>query len=598
MIRFSFKRFRQLARWVFLNRPRQSLAELATLWKVQVLLRLLPRESTRAFAATLVLGAVCGLVAVAFHGSLEWASDHVWALLAGIRSPLLGAVGIVLAPALAAWIAGVLLVRSRLPAAGSGIPQVKAALAGLSPVHGMRVAAAKFALCVIQVGGGASLGREGPTVQICAALAPPVLKLFALPRSFVRRFLPVAAAAGIAAAFNTPIAAVTFAMEELMGSSTHTAMTGLVVAAAIAAILEKLILGGQALFHVPAWSFGSLASLPSFLVLGILGGLSGVLFHRWLLEMRARFQSFSRVSIPLRMAIGALFTGAAIWVAIAFLGSRGIAGPGYALLDGTLHEELSHGQTAGLLPLKFFATIASYSSGGVGGIFSPVLAMGSLLGSLVGWLQRGLPWADATPLGAFALVGMGTFFASVIQAPITSVLILFELTGNYGLILPLMLSNMASFLIARKMNPVPIYDALLLQDGIDLHAESEPHQLAVGDLSSHVVARFPSSTRLEDFRLQGGRLPCLVEESDGTCLGLVDEIPPGRAGETPLRDVLRTRVSLKETDPVFPALSLLSQKGHPWLPVVDKAGKAVGLFSAKEALIRLDAQEWRKRGPD
>jgi CIC family chloride channel protein len=595
LIRFSFKRFRQLARWVFLNKPRQSLAELATVWKVQVLLRLFPRESTRAFAATLVLGAVCGLVAVAFHGSLEWASSHVWALLAGIRSPVFGAVGIILVPALAAWIAGTILVRSKLPAAGSGIPQVKAALAGLSPVYGLRVAVVKFALCVIQVGGGASLGREGPTVQICAALAPPVLKLFALPKSFLRRFLPVAAAAGIAAAFNTPIAAVTFAMEELMGSSTPTAMTGLVVAAAIAAILEKLMLGGRVLFQAPAWTFDSLASLPAFLILGILGGFSGVLFHRLLLEIRARFTAL-RMPVPVKMAIGGLVTGVAIWIGMAFLGNKGIAGPGYALLQGSLHEELSHGQTAGLLPLKFFATLASYSSGGVGGIFSPVLAIGSLLGSLVGWLQRGLPWADATPLGAFALVGMGTFFASVIQAPITSVLILFELTGNYGLILPLMLANMASFLIAKKMNPVPIYDALLLQDGIDLHAESVVHQLTVGDLAGHVVARFPSSTRLEDFKLQHGTVPCVVEEPDGTCLGIVDDIPPDADGETLLRDILRTRVSLRETDPVFPALSLLSQKGHPWLPVVDKAGKAVGLFSIKETLIRLDAEAWLKQG--
>ncbi|HXP91613.1 MAG TPA: chloride channel protein [Fibrobacteria bacterium] len=592
MIRLSLKRFRHLTRWVFFHKPRQSLAELGILWRVQVLLRLLPRESTRAFAATLVLGAVCGLVTVAFHGSLEWASYKVGFLLREIPSPY-GAFGIILVPALAAWLAGILLVRSRLPAAGSGIPQVKAALAGLSPVHGIRVGVVKFALCVIQVGGGASLGREGPTVQICAALAPPVLKLFALPKAFLRRFLPVAAAAGIAAAFNTPIAAVTFAMEELMGSSTPTAMTGLVVAAAIAAILEKLLLGGHPLFSAPAWTFDSLASLPSFLILGILGGFLGVLFHRWLLDLRARFQSLRRLSIPLQMALGGLITGVAIWIGTAFLGNDGIAGPGYALLEASLHEHLSHGQTLGLLPLKFMATLASYCSGGVGGIFSPVLAIGSLLGSLVGWLQRDLPWADATPLGAFALVGMGTFFASVIQAPITSVLILFELTGNYGLIIPLMLANMASFLIARKMNPVPIYDALLLQDGVDLHGSTESHQLTVGDLCDGEIVRFPSSTRVYSFWLEGGSLPCIVEEADGTCLGLVDEVPDSPDPDLMLRDFLRSRVSLREKDPVFPALSLLSQQGHPWLPVVDKSGKAVGIFGTREALARLSEDGYK-----
>jgi len=592
LVLVSWKRFRHLARWVLFHKPRQSLAEIGMLWKVQVLLRLLPRESQRAFAATLFLGAACGLVTVAFHGSLEWASYKVGHILHAIPSPY-GALGIILVPALAAWIAGVILVRTKLPAAGSGIPQVKVAYNGMGPVHGIRVGVVKFVLCVIQVGGGASLGREGPTVQICAALAPPILKVFALPKAFLRRFLPVAAAAGIAAAFNTPIAAVTFAMEELMGSSTPTAMTGLVVAAAIAAILEKLLLGGHPLFSAPAWTFDSLASLPSFLLLGILGGFMGVLFHRWLLGWRAWFQSLKRLSVPLQMALGGLITGVAIWIGSAFLGNDGVAGPGYALLESSLHEQLTHGQSAGLLGLKFGATLASYSSGGVGGIFSPVLATGSLLGSLVGWLQRDLPWADATPIGAFALVGMGTFFASVIQAPITSVLILFELTGNYGLILPLMLANMVSFLIARKMNPVPIYDALLLQDGVDLHASTESHQLTVGDLCDGEVARYPSSTKVYSFWLEGGSLPCILEEADGTCLGLADEVPDSPDPDLMLRDFLRTRVSLREQDPVFPALSLLSQQGHPWLPVVDKVGKAVGIFGTREALARLSEEGYK-----
>lgn len=590
MTRISIQRIRYLLRWALFHKPRQILSELSTLWKIQVLLRHFPRESTRAFVATLILGSVCGLVAVAFYGSLEWSSGKASELLHMLPGPLTAA-GLIALPAVCAWIAGILLVRSRLPAAGSGIPQVKATLTGQLPIAGLRVGVVKMILCVIQVGGGASLGREGPTVQICASMVPRLLRLFALPQTMLRRFLPVASAAGIAAAFNTPVAAVTFVMEELMGSSTSTAMTGLVVAAAIAAIEEKLLLGGDQLFHAPAWTFDSLASLPSFLALGLLGGVLGVYFHRWLLSLRAWFQSLSRFTTPFRMALGGLFVGTATWLGWQFFANKGIAGPGYALLDGSLHEQLSIVQSLGLLPLKFAATIASYSSGGVGGIFSPVLAIGSLLGALVGWLQQSLPWADATPLGAFALVGMGTFFASVIRAPITSVLILFELTGNYGLILPLMLANMTAFLVSKKMNPVPIYDALMEQDGLDPHGNEAERWPTVGELCSRTFSVYRSTDTIavvDEHRR--GHLPLVLEEADGRCMGIVAALPADFHENQRLADFVRTQARLRETDEAFPALSLMSQEGQVWLPVVDRAGKAVGIFGSREALAKLAEQ--------
>lgn len=574
-------------RLVLLRKPRQLVSELSTLWKIHVLLRVLPMESTRAFAATLALGAAAGLVAVAFHGSLEWAGSTASSVLSRLPGPA-AAAGLIALPAACAWIAGIFLIRTGLPAAGSGIPQVKASLSGRAPVAGLRVGIAKAFLCVLQIGGGASLGREGPTVQICASLVPRFLRVFALPQTMMRRFLPVASAAGIAAAFNTPVAAVTFVMEELMGSSTPTAMTGLVVAAAIAAIEEKILLGGDQLFHTPAWTFDSLSSLPSFLALGLLGGYLGVYFHRCLLAMRAWFRTLVRFSSPFRMGMGGLVAGIAAWLAWEFLGSKGIAGPGYPLLDGSLHERLSIWQSLGLLPLKFAATIGSYSSGGVGGIFSPVLAIGSLLGTTVGWLQQSLPWADTTPLGAFALVGMGTFFAAVIRAPITSVLILFELTGNYGLILPLMLANMTAFLVSKKMNPVPIYEALLLQDGIDPRDDRPERWPTVGELLLPTVSVFHSSDTLAVVpHRDRDRLPFLLEDPDGTCAGLVSSIPPNTSEGQPLAGMVRTRARLRETDEAFPALSLMSQDGQEWLPVVDPSGKIVGIFGAREALARL-----------
>jgi len=584
----------RLLRLALLGNSRRIASELSTLWKIQVLLRILPNETSRVFAATLAMGALCGLVAVAFHGSLQWSTNRVAQFLASLPAAA-RMLGIVVLPGIAAWIAGVVLVRSRLPAAGSGIPQVKALMADRIPVFGLRVGAMKLVLSVIQIAGGGSLGREGPTVQICASMVPRMLRVFALPKGMLTRFLPVASAAGIAAAFNTPVAAVTFVMEEFMGSSTSTAMTGLVVAAAIAAIEEKLLLGGQPLFHVPPWSFDSLASLPSFLVLGILGGLLGVLFHRGLLSLRSWIRGLTRFTSPFRMALGGVFSGFAALLAWKLLGSEGIAGPGYALLDGSLNETLNFTQSAGLLPLKFLATLASYSSGGVGGIFSPVLAIGSLLGGAVGWLQRGFPWADTTPIGAFALVGMGTFFAAVIRAPITSVLIIFELTGNYGLILPLMLANMAAFLISKRMNPVPIYEALLLQDGIEPHPDTKDKWPTVGALCRRDIPTVQTDASIQDLVELDPATPCAVLDRDGTLLGLLQphrDIAShrGKAGEC-----IQTSARLREDDLALPALSLMAQERHRWLPVIDRSGRLAGAFGTHEALAALSTMDGRKR---
>ncbi|MCB9496726.1 MAG: chloride channel protein [Fibrobacteria bacterium] len=569
------------------HRPSQFLAELKTLWKIQLLLRLLPGESSRAFVATLTLGAVSGLVAVLFHGTLEWTSSSLshWV---GSRPQPFRSLLLIGIPGLAGWIAGVLLYRSGLPAAGSGIPQVKAEQSGKYPVFGLRTGLMKFLLCVLQIGGGASLGREGPTVQICAATVPRILAIFALPRTMIRRFLPVASAAGIAAAFNTPIAAVTFAMEELLGSSAPTAMTGLVVAAAIASIEERLLLGSHPQFDVPSWAFESLTTLPAFLLLGILCGILGLWFHRWMVGLRGWFKGLHQFATPTRLAIGGLATGVFTLIAWELLAKQGIAGPGYALLRDSLRDESDPLSQFGMVILKSAATLASYCSGGVGGIFTPVLSIGSAIGSLVGYLQSAMPWADSTPTGAFALVGMGAFFAAVIRAPITSVLILFELTGNYGLILPLMLANMTSYLIARRKNPIPIYDAFLLQDGIHCH-EVHADQPTVGDLFEPAYRVVRSDLTLSEFRDAPQPLPCIVVDEDGLCIGLVDRIADGVPGTARMDTMLRTRASLRMDDPAFPALSLMSQEGQDWLPVIDRRRRAIGMFGARDALSRLAA---------
>jgi CIC family chloride channel protein len=322
---------------------------------------------------------------------------------------------------------------------------------------------------VLQVGSGASLGREGPTVQICAGAASALGRVTALPAHNLRRLLPVGVAAGIAAAFNAPIAAVTFTIEEIVGSLDHTVLSGVVVAAALAAVIERSVLGVHPIIEVrQPYGLDHASSLVLFALLGIAGGLVSVIFTDSLLGLRLAFRRWKGLPAWSHPGVGGLVTGVLAVVVLRSLGTTGVTGGGYETLGKALAGELGLRVLVVLCAVKVLATVFSYSSGGAGGIFAPSLFIGAMLGGAIGYLDVSLFGHEQSQLGAFALVGMGAVFAGVIRAPITSVLIIFEMTGGYGLVLPLMLANMTSFVLARRLRPTPIYDALLEQDGVVL----------------------------------------------------------------------------------------------------------------------------------
>lgn len=354
-------------------------------------------------------------------------------------------------------------------ARGSGIPQVKVAFAVKSGLMPLRDAVGKFLIGVLQIGSGGSLGREGPTVHICAGLASYLGQTFALSQKNLKRLLPVGVAAGIAAAFNAPIAAVTFTIEEVVGDLDQTVLSGVIVAAAIAAAIERGILGEHPVLTINH-SFGlhNASSLIFYAILGIAGGGVSLLFNESLLGIRGYFGRMRTVPDWAKPGLGALVTGILAVAAVYFLQTGGINGGGYDTLSTALSGDLPLKTMAALCLMKIAATVFSYGSGGAGGIFAPTLFIGGMLGGVVGLLDEAVLPHGEHEIGAFALVGMGAVFAGAVRAPITSVLIIFEMTGSYGLILPLMIANMTSYAIARHFRPTPIYEALLEQDGIHL----------------------------------------------------------------------------------------------------------------------------------
>ena len=335
----------------------------------------------------------------------------------------------------------------------------------------------KFLLCAVQLGSGASLGVEGPTVHICAGVSNMLARAARLSPENRRRMTSVGMSAGIAAAFNAPIAAVTFTLEELIGSLDQTMLAGAIVAAALAAVVEHSMpgFGSAPVFHMKReYTLGSNSSLVWYALLGVLAAVVSVAFSDSLLWLRLQFRKLKRVPKWVQPGIGGAATGSLAVVALLLFHVNGIAGDPYKTLTLALMGGLPLTAMLVLCVLKLAATVSSYSSGGAGGIFAPVLFMGGMLGGAVGYLHVVVFHHPADSIGAFAVVGMGAAFAGVIRAPMTSVLIIFEMTGGYGLVLPLMIANITAFALARHWRRTPIYEALLEQDGIFLPGGGHP----------------------------------------------------------------------------------------------------------------------------
>lgn len=521
---------------------------LRSFWPAALLRRQLEHESRHLFGLTLVIGAICGLLAVAFHLAIRGAErlmidralvapDPAWKILT------------VLTPTLGGIVAGVVLTYAVPGARGSGIPQVKEAFATHGGRIRMRDAVGKFFVGAFQIGSGASLGREGPTVHICAGAASAVARFTAQPPANVRRLMPVGVAAGIAAAFNAPVAAVTFTIEEIVGTLDQSVLSGVVVAAAVAAVIERGILGTHPVIELTQhYGLDHVSSLPLYAALGVVAAGVSVLFTDGLLLTRQAFRSARRIPTFLHPAAGGLVTGLLAVAVLEGLGTTGVTGGGYATLGRALDGQLGARVLVALCGVKLVATVASYSSGGAGGIFAPSLFIGAMLGGAVGHLDVWALGHEQRQLGAFALVGMGAVFAGVIRAPITSVLIIFEMTGGYGLVLPLMLANTTSYVLARQLRPVPIYEALLAQDGVRLPrgpADSaieapppEPAEAPIGDLDvggDTLPVDAETSDAIARLRERGVRSVVLVDASRGDPLGVL-RLPETSAAPPPVTD--------------------------------------------------------------
>jgi chloride channel protein, CIC family len=543
------------------------------------------REEQVFLLLTLLIGALVGLTAVAFIVLTERVGSRLY-------PPGGAAWHRVFVPVLGSLVMGYLLFRYFPDARGSGVPQTKAALYAREGRITFATMFGKFFCTSATLASGIPLGREGPTVQVGAGIASVLGRHLGLRPEKVKALIPVAAAAAIAAAFNTPLAAVLFALEEVVGDLHAPVLGSVVLASATSWGMLRLLLGNNPLFQVPQYQLVNPWEFAIYAVLGVAGGLVSVAFTKLLLSLRQKFLSLPRKTLPFQPVVGGLVVGLMGWFVPQVLGV------GYDHVGAVLNGGMALRLMLLLLVLKLFSVTICYSSGNAGGIFGPSLFLGAMLGGAIGTVAHNfLPAYVATP-GAYALVGMGTAFAGIIRAPMTSVVMIFEITRDYAVIVPLMISNLVSFFISSRLQKQPIYEALARQDGIHLPTAETRQQegrqviLAMRPAKEVLSAEMNVHEALEKIRISE-TTAWPVTDAAGVIgvlsFGKLQQAATAGSGPKPLRELLDGAgfPHLHVDHPLSVALERMGASQVNALPVVNRGDlrKLEGIVTLKDVLV-------------
>ncbi|HTW30738.1 MAG TPA: chloride channel protein [Candidatus Sulfotelmatobacter sp.] len=427
------------------------------------------REDRFFLVLSVFIGVLSGLSVVCFRYAIDWCRLYLLG-----TGTVLSTSRLLLAPSLAGLVIAVLVIHFFPTTRGSGVNQTKAALYIFNGQIPFRTAVGKFITAALAIGSGHSLGPEDPSLQIGACLASVLGRKMRLSRDRMRLIAPVGAAAGLAAAFNAPISAVLFVIEEVIGRWTAGILGSVVLSAVSSVVVMRWFLGSESLFRIPAVELKRPAELLAYAVLGVVGGLASVAFSSGIATMRPLCKKLPRWTQYFQPAIAGLLIGV-----IAVLGAPQVMGAGYEYIDQAMHGQFTWEFLAILAGLKIVATLLSFVSGTPGGMFAPTLFIGAMLGAAVGGAQHILlPHLTGSP-GTYALVGMGVLFAGFLRAPMTSVFMVLEVSGNYSIIVPVIVANTFAYVISRGLQPIPIFDLLTRQDGLDLPSMEEQREEGV-----------------------------------------------------------------------------------------------------------------------
>jgi len=533
------------------------------------------------------IGLFSGLAVVCFRLAIEWT-----------RIGLLGAapeahsMQVLVVPALVGLLVSILVIHVFPQVRGSGVNQTKAALYIFNGYIPFRTAIGKFLTAALAIGAGHSLGPEDPSLQIGASLASALGRRMELSREKLRLLAPVGAAAGLAAAFNAPISAVLFVIEEVIGRWSAGILGSVVLSAISSVVVVRWFLGSQPLFRIPSLTAARPTELLAYAVLGVIGGFTAIIFAEAIGYFRPRLRALPKWSLYLQPALAGLIIGL-----IGYLGAPQVMGAGYNYMDQAMHDQFTWKFLAILAGLKILATTLSFVSGTPGGMFAPTLFVGAMLGGAVGGVERIFNPHLTGTTGTYALVGMGVLFAGFLRAPMTSVFMVLEVSGNYSIIVPVILANAIAYVISRSLQPTPIFDLLTRQDGLDLPSlekQREENILRVED------AMKPSAAPVLDSQATVEEAKQQTEASSATIF-LVRMAPTGWTTVT--RELLKRLASEGKTEmtlgsalpterlpylhPDYPLeMALRYVYQSPLVPVVSRADfrKLEGVISSDDVL--------------
>lgn len=549
-----------------------------------------------------LIGILVGLFAVLFRSMIGWSHEGFYGLSRTIFRFLPNNLWFILVPALAGLLVGPLTCFVANETKGSGIPEVMEAVALRGGLIRFRVAFIKAVAAAASIGAGASAGREGPIVQIGSGVGSSLSVFLRQNQDNVKTGVGCGAAAGIAATFNAPIAGVMFAQEIILGRFTATTFIPLVISSVTSSVVARIFLGTNPAFSVPAYALNHSLELVFYVFLGILSALAGVLFAKTLYKTADLFQSLKVIPECFHPVLGGVFIGL---IGLIF---PQVLGVGYETIEAAFDSRLMLGTLIALVFVKILATSLTIGSGYSGGVFAPSLFIGAALGGAWGTIcEHFFPGIVINP-GAYAVVGMGAVVAGATHTPITSIIMIFEMTRDYSLILPLMISVVISSLFFSHLNNGSIYTMKLLRRGINIEEGRDMNlmkTIKVKEVMTSPVETINHNDTLEKViekmhNTKHNSFPVLDEEKELRgiiTLQDIREAPVTGIMELPVHQVMSTKlITVTPEDPVDMAFRAVRKNDLGHLPVVsaENPRKLVGIITRSDLIKAYDRQLIKK----
>ncbi|MGH7722191.1 MAG: chloride channel protein [Candidatus Dormibacteria bacterium] len=544
----------------------------------------------------LVVGAGSGVGAVVFRYLILvftqlFTGSHDYSAAGRVANPNLPWLGlgfVVLAPVVGGLIYGPIVNRFAPEARGHGVPEVMLAIAERGGRIRPQVSVVKALASALCIGAGGSVGREGPIVQIGSALGSSLGQAARVPETRLRILVACGAAGGISATFNAPIAGVFFALELILADFAAESFGVVVLASVAAGVVGRAAFGGRPFLTLPPFHLVSGWEYGLYALLGGLAGIAGVSFIRVLYGLEDLADRLWRGPEALRPAVGGVLLG------LLLLGLPQLYGVGYPVLESAVRGNIVVGLLVALLVGKVVATSLTIAIGGSGGVFAPSLFMGAMLGALLGSVAHGAFGGAVAPAGAYALVGMGAVFAAAARAPITAVLIIFELTGDYTIILPLMVAVVVAAGISNLLSKDTIYTLKLRRRGIDIERGRSANLMKVISVAEAMEPLPQPVSPLADLseltaRLLDERRDALpVVDLGGEYRGVVtsrrvEEAMGSNALDVTAESLMTAVTPIRATATLHDALADLVQQSRGGVPVIDD-GRLAGWLTHRDAL--------------